>query len=102
MIYQSGYLTIKDYKHRTNTFLLDFPNDEVKRGFISLLANNYFQTKEDVKNWLTEAVENLDEGNLDDFKFLITSFLSSIPYTMRERRMSEKETVLSTIPSLSR
>ena len=90
MIYQSGYLTIKDYKHRTNTFLLDFPNDEVKRGFISLLANNYFQTKEDVKNWLTEAVENLDEGNLDHFKFLITSFLSSIPYTMR-RKENERE-----------
>ena len=90
MIYQSGYLTIKDYKHRTNTFLLDFPNDEVKRGFISLLANNYFQTKEDVKNWLTEAVEDLDEGNLDHFKFLITSFLSSIPYTMR-RKENERE-----------
>lgn len=30
MIYQSGYLTIKDYNIRRNTYLLDFPNDEVK------------------------------------------------------------------------
>ena len=90
MIYQSGYLTIKDWNMNMDSYLLDFPNDEVKRGFISLLANNYFQTKEDVKNWLTEAVENLDEGNLDHFKFLITSFLSSIPYTMR-RKENERE-----------
>ena len=39
MIYQSGYLTIKDYKLRTNTFLLDFPNDEVKRGFVNIIES---------------------------------------------------------------
>lgn len=38
MIFQSGYLTIKDYRLRSNTFLLDFPNNEVKRGFVTLLA----------------------------------------------------------------
>ena len=38
MIYQSGYLTVKDCNLRRNTYLLDFPNDEVKNGFISLLA----------------------------------------------------------------
>lgn len=43
MIFQSGYLTIKDYDRSMNTFLLDFPNDEVKRGFVTLLANNYLQ-----------------------------------------------------------
>ena len=32
---------------RTNTFLLDFPNDEVKRGFTAVLANNYLKPKED-------------------------------------------------------
>ena len=32
MIYQSGYLTIKDCDLDMGTFLLDFPNDEVKKG----------------------------------------------------------------------
>ena len=36
MIYQSGYLTIKDYKKSINAFLLDFPNDEVRSGLSSL------------------------------------------------------------------
>lgn len=30
MFYQSGYLTIKSYNFKQNTFLLDFPNKEVK------------------------------------------------------------------------
>ena len=38
MIYQSGYLTIKDYDPLTNTYLLDLPNNEVKRGFATLIA----------------------------------------------------------------
>ena len=38
MIYQSGYLTIKDYNWEDNTFLLDFPNNEVKKGFVTVVA----------------------------------------------------------------
>ncbi|EJW97920.1 hypothetical protein EVA_13954 [gut metagenome] len=38
MIYQSGYLTIKDYDREMGLFLLDFPNNEVKSGFLTLVA----------------------------------------------------------------
>lgn len=51
MIFQSGYLTIKECDISTNTFLLDFPNNEVRRGFVTLVANNYLQSKEDTSNW---------------------------------------------------
>lgn len=37
MIYQSGYLTIKDWNMDTDSYLLDFPNDEVKSGFLTLV-----------------------------------------------------------------
>ena len=39
MIYQSGYLTIKKYDAEFGTFQLDFPNKEVARSFVSLVAN---------------------------------------------------------------
>ena len=41
MIYQSGYLTIKDYSWEDDMFLLDFPNNEVKEGFLTVAASNY-------------------------------------------------------------
>lgn len=43
MIYQSGYLTIKDYDRRRNTFLLDFPNNEVKNGILTMVAANFLK-----------------------------------------------------------
>ena len=38
LIYQSGYLTIKDYDERFKTYLLKFPNDEVRYGFMDFLV----------------------------------------------------------------
>lgn len=37
MICQSGYLTIKDWNMDTDSYLLDFPNDEVRSGFLTLV-----------------------------------------------------------------
>ena len=57
MIYQSGYLTIKDYNMRRNTFLLDFPNGEVKEGFLTVIASDYLKPTEDT-------------GTIDDWKVI--------------------------------
>ena len=90
MIYQSGYLTVKDCNLRRNTYLLDFPNDEVKNGFISILANDYLKPRKDVNNWTQDVVDALDEGDIEQFRKLLTSFLADIPYTMR-RKETERE-----------
>ena len=90
MIYQSGYLTVKDCNLRRNTYLLDFPNDEVKNGFISVLANDYLKPRKDVNNWTQDVIDALDEGNLEQFRKLLTSFLADIPYSMR-RKEDERE-----------
>lgn len=41
LIYQSGYLTIKEYDSRFGNYLLEFPNDEVRYGFINFLVSYY-------------------------------------------------------------
>ena len=90
MIYQSGYFTIKDFDFDSNSFMLDFPNDEVKRGFVSMLANNYLKPKGAVENWLTTATQCLRQGEIEQFHTLLTSFMASIPYSMR-RKENERE-----------
>ena len=47
MIFQSGYLTIKGYDMDFNTFLLDFPNNEVKNGFLTMAASSYLKPEEE-------------------------------------------------------
>lgn len=81
MIYQSGYLTIKDYDRFTSSYLLDFPNNEVRRGFLSLIATGYFKTKPtQVMGWLAQAMRDLHLGKTSAFRDSLTAFLASIPY----------------------
>lgn len=90
MIYQSGYLTIKEFDMEEMTFLLDFPNNEVKRGFLTMVASSYFGDKMETASWIRKVVSQLKKGELDDFRTGMTSFLASIPYTMR-RKENERE-----------
>ena len=90
MIFQSGYLTIKDVNLNRNTFLLDFPNNEVKKGFVTMVASNYLKTKTETSAWVLDIVDALEAGNLEQFRKLLTSFLADIPYSMR-RKENERE-----------
>ena len=85
MIYQSGYLTIKAYDRDFNTFLLDFPNNEVKGGFLTMVASSYLQPSEETGSWIRSLVIALRKGEVEQVHELFTSFLSGIPYTMRRK-----------------
>ena len=84
MIYQSGYLTIKDYDREMNRYLLDFPNNEVKRGLLTMTAANYLRPHDEVSSWVGDAVILLREGETEAFRESLTAFLSSIPYDSHE------------------
>ena len=90
MIYQSGYLTIKDYNWEDETFLLDFPNDEVKAGFLAVIASDYLKSSEDAGSLALQLSKTLKAGDLEQFHKLLTAFLASIPYSMR-RKNDERE-----------
>ena len=90
MIYQSGYLTIKAFDMDFNLFLLDYPNKEVKEGFLTMVASKYFDNGDKINPWVREATIFLRKGEVDNFRTGLTSFLASIPYTMR-RKENERE-----------
>ena len=90
MIYQSGYLTIKDWNMDMDSYLLDFPNDEVKRGFVTMLTTSYLQIKESPASWGMQVVETMKLGDCDKLEKLLTSFFASIPYSQR-RKDDERE-----------
>ncbi|TFH83391.1 ATP-binding protein [Segatella hominis] len=90
MIYQSGYLTIKGYRRNTNSYLLDFPNDEVRRGFVSLLASDYLKPRVSPDSWVLQVLDAMEDGECEQLHQLLVSFFASIPYTQR-RKDSEPE-----------
>ena len=90
MIYQSGYLTVKDFDRDMNTYLLDFPNNEVKKGFVTMVANDYLKTRNNAGGWVRDMVGAMKTGETERLRKLLTSFLADIPYSMR-RKETERE-----------
>lgn len=81
MIYQSGYLTIKGYDLRRDSYLLDFPNNEVRQGFLSMIANSYLKPKDgNISSWVIDSLILLEDGETAEFRDSLTAFLSSIAY----------------------
>ena len=85
MIYQSGYLTIKDYNPRRNTYLLDFPNQEVQNGFVSILSAGYFKKVSPRNSWLQDLTDALEAGDLDKLEKLLTALLAETSYRMQRK-----------------
>ena len=86
MIFQAGYLTIKGYDKDFNTYLLDYPNGEVKQGLITLLANDYLQLKGLAVSWVQRIVTAMRDGDLEQVRKLFTAFLAETPYSMRPKK----------------
>lgn len=87
MLYQSGYLTIDQVFRQedgSNLYKLDYPNVEVKRGFVTMLSNNYFATREDTGGVAQKIARYLAENKLEDMRVLLDQYLSSIDYEMRK------------------
>ena len=86
MIYQSGYLTIKDYNERLYTYKLDFPNEEVRNGFIDAVASGYFKGNQSSTAWIIDVTTSLEKGDTAKFEKLMTSLLSSISYRFQRKQ----------------
>ena len=86
MIYQSGYLTIKGYNRRRDTYLLDFPNEEVRSGMVAVLSSDYFGDTSSPSMWLNDVSDSLEAGDLEKFKLQLTGFLSNISYRFQRKQ----------------
>ena len=82
LLYQSGYLTIKDYDRETETFVLSIPNKEVRTGLINGLIPTYIGLDSSlVRNgFALNLCRFLKKGDIDSAMSELKSFLASIPY----------------------
>ena len=84
VIYQSGYLTIKDYDKEFMYYTLGFPNEEVERGFIKYLMPYYTTvTRGKTAFEISRFVQEARRGDYDAFLTRLRSFYADIPYEMQ-------------------
>jgi len=82
LLFQAGYLTIKDYKvvGSKNVFKLSYPNFEVRMSFNDafltyILRNPPLKDKAEIN-----LITAIQEKNIDKLKDIIYTFLASIPH----------------------
>ena len=83
VIYQSGYLTIKEYDRRFGMYTLGFPNREVEDGFMNFLLPYYAgidRTRSPFE--IKQFVSDVERGDIDGFMERLQSFLADCPYEM--------------------
>ena len=82
LLYQSGYMTIKGYNMRLDRYELDFPNAEVRVGFMENLLP-YVVGNGDIisaKNTVTDLYDSLYHNNIDAAMQYLKTYFASIPY----------------------
>lgn len=85
MIYQSGYLTIKDYDRDVLLYTLGFPNDEVRYGFLNFLVPYYTHVTDDETGFhIAKFMRELCAGDVDAFMERLKVFFSGIPYELND------------------
>jgi hypothetical protein len=51
LLYQSGYLTIKNYNENSMLYRLGYPNREVENAFLTLLLEDFNQSERSIEAW---------------------------------------------------
>ena len=81
LLYQSGYLTIKSYDARFDSYQLSFPNREVEQGFVRYLLPFYTPKTKDKStysiNWFVRDIEN---GDAEGFMRRLEGFFANGDY----------------------
>ena len=81
LLYQSGYITIKDYNRDYNYYTLDVPNKEVKVGLTKALIPSYVTPNTlATTNTARRIAQALDKQDMDGALHLLQDFLGAVPY----------------------
>ena len=80
LLYQSGYLTIKGYDFYSTRYTLDFPNAEVKVGFMENFLSRMMGINGDVRGFAGDFYAALIHHDVEKAMQAMQAFFASIPY----------------------
>ena len=86
MLFQAGYLTVKDYSPITESYTLGVPDEEVRRDLCTLMAG--VAAKESVA-WASSLGKKLLTGCWDYFFDGLKSLYAAMAYGPKEKRIHE-------------
>jgi len=91
-LYQSGYLTVKDYIEDRDMYRLGFPSGEVRTGFADCLYQHVTncKTNSQVRSvFLNAYYDFFDSDDLPPFIEAIRTFFAGVPYQLEQDNQNE-------------
>ena len=80
LLYQSGYITIKDFDKELDLYTLDIPNKEVRIGLMKSLLPHYVGSKApETTTMVAYLSRDIRNGDMDAALRRLQTFLSTIP-----------------------
>jgi hypothetical protein len=81
LLYQAGYLTIKDYDRLSDVYTLSFPNNEVRTGYARGLIPAYLGLQlKDTQGFAIRFWRALNDGDANKAMLEMQAYLASLPY----------------------
>lgn len=84
ILYQTGYLTIKGYLPDTESFILGYPNKEVKYGFLRSLAPVYMNEDSGAALQIKMFAKDVQNADIDSLQNRFRQLFARLPYGAKE------------------
>lgn len=81
LLFQSGYLTIKNYQAENDLYYMDFPNEEVQSGFFRYILPYYTSIRREESAFaIGQFVEEVRSGKAEEFLIRLQAFFADFQY----------------------
>ena len=101
VMYQSGYLTIKEYDKKRNYITLGFPNEEVRAGFMEYIYPFYAKVKRGQKIPFLCFKEEIENGNAEAFMRRLQAMTADMSYEILANCENDFQNLVYVIFSLA-
>jgi hypothetical protein len=101
VLYQSGYLSISGYDEEDASYVLDYPNEEVRSSFSRSLLDQYMKAPKDSSRSLIYSLPRaFRNGSITEAMDALRQFLASVPDDIIRETENYYETAVHLIFSM--
>ena len=95
LLYQAGYLTIKDFDRESEVYTLSYPNSEVRVSMLEVLMPSWVGcSSKDGKLYMQKFYFALKSGRIDEAFELLKEFFVQIPNVLNNKNEKHFQTVI--------
>lgn len=94
LLFQTGYLTIKDFEAQRRIYTLGYPNQEVEEAFVTYLLGAFNEREHSLnESFFWQMVDALEAQQIDFFFEILQSFFANVPYDIHLKHEKYYQTV---------